>query len=180
MTPKQPIKRTPPRFGAAHRRVRRRKWHRVLFTAAVAALLVQLQGCDRPPRYVYILQAPQTVELLASASASNVKAGARFVLHARRTVQGAWQRIESKDLQPDQCWMAVIPPTSEPEVADNLHWRVEPSAAVSFNTDFRPNRTREVSIASPGTYTFTASYGPWCEAGRSVTAPAVTVTVEPP
>ena len=118
--------------------------------------------------------------LAASASVGTAKAGVPFVLHASRTTHGIWNRIESKDLQPDQCWMAVIPPTSEPEVADNVLWRAEPSAGVRFNTDFRSNRTREVTVTNPGIYTFAASSGPWCEPGRTVTAPLVTIIVEPP
>jgi hypothetical protein len=129
---------------------------------------------------VYVLDAPQSVELTASASANNVKAGVPFVLHATRRTQGLWTRIESKNLKPDQCWMALIPPTREPEVADNVRWHASPSPGVKFNTDIRPNRTREVTVASPGMYTFTASYEPWCEPGRTVTATPVTVVVVAP
>jgi hypothetical protein len=152
----------------------------LLSTAVAGALFILLQGCDGPPPYVYVLEAPQSVALAASASVSTAKAGAPFVLHASRTTHGIWNRIESKNLQPDQCWMAAIPPTSEPEVADNVLWRAEPSAGVRFNTDFRSNRTREVTVSIPGIYTFAASSGPWCEPGRTVAAPLVTVIVEPP
>jgi hypothetical protein len=140
-------------------------------------LLTQLPGCERPPPFVYVLQAPQSIELATSASASAVNVGGSLVLHARRTTSGVWKRIESKTLQSDQCWMAVVPPTNEPEVADNLLWRVEPSTGVTFNTNLRANRTREVTIDQPGTYTFSATTGAWCEAGRTVAAQSFTVVV---
>ncbi|MGE0313388.1 MAG: hypothetical protein AB7P21_17395 [Lautropia sp.] len=149
-----------------------------LWLACGAAILLQLLGCERPPPYVYVLQAPQSIDLEASASVDAVKADVPFLLHTRRQTRGVWKRIPSKELKPDQCWMAAVPPESEPEVADNMLWRVEPASGVRFNTDFRPNRTREVRIANPGTYTFVASYGPWCEHERTESAAPVTVIVE--
>jgi hypothetical protein len=151
---------------------------RRLFTAL--PLLMAMHGCDRPPSVVYILQAPQAVELATSASARRVKPDTPVVLHATRQTRGTWKQILSSDLAPDQCWMAAIPPTDEPEVADNVLWRVEPALGVTFNTDFRPGRTREVTMAAPGIYTFVASTGALCEPGRSVSAAAIQVTVEAP
>jgi hypothetical protein len=126
------------------------------------------------------LQAPQAVELAASASAQSVKAGVPVVLHAQRQTQGSWKRIPSRDLAPDQCWMAAVPPTKEPEVADNVLWREEPASAAKFSIDFRPDRTRSVTLSEAGLYTFTPSTSVWCELGRSVRAEPFQITVTPP
>jgi len=168
------------RVSLNSRPVRRRKLQNRVAICLVAASLLSLPGCDRTPRFVYVLQAPQSVELSASASASTVTAGTPFVLHGSRTSHGVWKRIESKDLLPDQCWIAEIPPENEPEVADNLLWRVKPADGVKFNTDFRTNRTREVTVSNPGTYTFVSSSGPWCERGRTITAAPFTVNAFKP
>ena len=156
-------------------------WQGGLRVVATLSLLAVLQGCDDgPPRLVYVLQAPQSVELTASASNIRVKSGTPFVLHATRKTQGDWKQIPSRDLASDQCWMAAVPKAEEPEVADNVLWRVEPALGVQFNADFRPNRTREVTVVHPGTYTFRASNGVWCEPGRTVSAAPFQVTVDAP
>jgi len=146
------------------------------------ALMAQalLAACDRPPASVYVLEAPQSIELAASASAQTVKMGMPVVLHARRKTQGVWKRIPSKELKPEQCWIAAPPPTEELEVADNVRWRAEPAGAARFNIDFRSDRTREVNFAAPGVYTFVSSTGAWCEPSRQQSAAPVRVTVEPP
>ncbi len=139
-----------------------------------------LAGCERPPAYVYVLEASQSVQLAASASVQAVKMGTPFVLHARRTTQGVWKRIPAKDLRPEQCWMAKTPPTEEPEVADNIFWTVEPAGAAELNIDFRADRTRELTLAKAGVYTIMASTGAWCEPGRLVRAVPIRLTVERP
>jgi hypothetical protein len=150
---------------------------RSILTVTVIALLA---GCERPPAYVYVLEAPQSVELAASASVQTVNMGTPVVLHARRTTQGVWKRIPAKDLRPEQCWMAATPPTEEPEAADNVKWTVEPASAAKLNIDFRADRTRELTLAEEGVYTIMASTGAWCEPGRLVRAAPIRLTVERP
>lgn len=138
--------------------------------------VVVLQGCDRTPEFVFILEAPQAVELAVSASARSIAVGEPVVLYAERKTKGSWRRIHSRELKPDQCWMAVIPPEQEAAVSDNLRWDVEPGGAAAFNTDFRPDHTRTVVLSKPGVFTFTPSTSVWCEP-RSVTGPPVQVEV---
>lgn len=78
---------------------------------------------------------------------------------------------------PGQCWMAALPPEQEAEVADNLHWVVEPEGAAKFNIDFRPDHTRTVALSREGIFTLTPSTAVWCEPGRSVAASPVRVEV---
>jgi hypothetical protein len=71
--------------------------------------------------------------------------------------------------------MAALPPEEEAEVADNLHWVVEPPGAATFNTDFRPDHTRAVALSKEGVFSFTPSTSVWCEPGRIVSAPSLQV-----
>ena len=140
---------------------------------------VLLTDCERSlPEYVYVLEASQSIELEAFAAAATVKQGVPVVLHARRETRGVWRRIPSRDLKPEQCWMGAIPPMEEPEVADNVLWRVKPSSSVKFNIDFRADHTRTATLAEPCVYTFVASTGAWCEPGRQMSAPAFRVIVK--
>lgn len=148
----------------------------------IACLLIvafTLPGCDQKPAFIFVLETSQVVELEASASARQVSPGESFVLNAQRKTSGNWRRIASHELMPGQCWMAALPPEREKEVADNLHWVVEPQGAATFNIDFRPDHTRAVSISKEGVFTFTPSTAVWCEPGRSVSAPPIRIEVTP-
>jgi len=158
--------------------VRRRKLHRQSTPRFSVAFLAFLSGCEGPPTDVFVLQAPQSVELAASASAQVAKVGEPLVLRATRRTRGTWTLIKSRDLAPGQCWTAAIPPLDEHEVADNVHWIATPASAAKFNTDFRPNRTREVTFSEPGNYTLSPSTGAWCEPGRVVLAEPIHLVVE--
>ncbi len=144
--------------------------------AWVLALLLT-SSCDREPAFVYVLEAPQTVSLSASTSATTVAAGEPIVLHAARRTTGTSKRIAMKDRRPDQCWMSQPPPESEDEVADNLRWEATPATAAQFNTDFRADHTRSVTFASPGTVTLASSSSVWCEPGRSVNGSLLQIEV---
>lgn len=150
--------------------LRRRKLHSSFAATGCLLAVVLLQGCDRTPEFVFVLEAPQTVELAASASARSIAVGEPVVLYAERRTKGSWTRIPSKELKPDQCWMAALPPEQEAAVADNLHWIAEPAGAAMFNTGFRPDRTRTVVLSKPGAVKLTPSTSVWCEPGRSVPA----------
>lgn len=143
--------------------------------ASLVCLAVTLQSCDRMPEFVFVREAPQAVTLTASASARQIRVGDAVVLHVERRTTGVWRRMASKDLQADQCWMAAVPPEHEPEVADNVHWIVDPPGAATFNTGFRSDHTRTVVLSGEGRFALSARTTLWCEPGRSVTAPPVVV-----
>ena len=153
--------------------------HATIHIAAILcalALGASLSGCDQKPAFVFVLEAPQSIDVVASASARAVGVGEVIVLTAQRTTRGTWKRIASRDLKPDQCWMAALPPEHEAAVADNLHWVVDPQGAATFNTDFRPDHARTVVLSKEGVFTFTASTAVWCEP-RAVSAPPFHVEV---
>lgn len=157
---------------------RRHKLHRSLSRITVGLLIaVGLSACEQKPAFVFVLEAPQRVELVASASSGKVRVGQAVVLTAQRRTRGTWKRIAWRELKEDQCWMAAIPPERETEVADNLHWVVEPQGAATFNTDSRPDRTREVALSREGVFSFRSSTAVWCEPGRSVYAPSIRIEV---
>ena len=134
-------------------------------------------GCDTEPLFVYVLEAPQAVELAISTSADKVRVDQPFVLKAERRTRGRWKRIAMRQRSPESCYMRRVPPEFEPEVADNLRWHVSPEGAARFNIDNRPDHTRLVVISRPGQYTLTASTSVWCERNRSVMAPAIQIEV---
>ncbi len=84
-----------------------------------------------------------------------------LTLHARRT-SGPWQEVPRTDLLRPGCWWAVPPDRVEPEVADNVTWRVRPDSVAAFNIGFRPDRTREVRFPTPGVYDLTAQSAVSC------------------
>jgi len=147
--------------------------------AFLMVLLSALTGCDQMPEFVFILEFPQTVVLTTTASPLRVHIGDKVVLSAQRVTKGIWKRIPSKLLTPEQCWMAAIPPERESEVADNLHWVVNQSDSAKYNTDFRPDHTRAVTMSAAGMFSFSASTSIWCEPGRTITAPPLRVEVVP-
>ncbi len=145
--------------------------------ARTATLLAALTtGCSREPALVYVLQAPQTLSLAASATPTSVSLNEAVTLSAQRQTVGSWKQIPRAQLAADQCWMARPPPDAEKEGADNLQWAVQPEGSARFNTDFRANHTRQVSFSQTGTFMLTPSSAVWCER-RSVTAAAVRVVV---
>ena len=74
-------------------------------------------------------------------------------------------------------WWRSQPPAFEEEVAGNLRWIVEPTGAARFNTDFRPDLTREVRFSKPGTYTLSATSNIYGK--EPVSSKRVTITVVP-
>ena len=161
--------------GAADSNVSRRKLNPA-FTLPVYQLAeALLQSCDRMPEFVFVLNVPQTVRLAASASTLSAPVGEPVVLYAERKTEGSWTRIPSKELKPDQCWVAALPPEREAAVADNLHWLVEPQGAAVFNIDVRSDHTRTVVLSKSGAFTLTPSTSVWCEPGRSVSASALRI-----
>lgn len=146
------------------------------FVFALALVIASALGCTEEPEFVYVLEAPQSVSLVAYASAARVFAGEPIVLHVQRRTSGVWKRIPMKSRAPDQCWMRRPPPESENEVADNVRWTVNPEGIARFNIDFRSDHTRQVWFSQAGKFTLTPSTAVWCER-RSIAGPAVEIEV---
>ena len=127
---------------------------------------------------MYVLEAPQKVELAASASSSRINAGDTAVLHVQRWTAGVWKRIRMRELSPGRCWMRRPPPKFEAEVADNVNWQVAPTTSARFSA-FRPDHTRLVLLPDTGVFTLTASTSVWCEPGRSVAEQSLKIQVTP-
>lgn len=128
----------------------------------VAFLLVA--SCSREPSEVYI-PAPDFTQALSIATAQGPRAGIRvgepLRLHAARRT-GPWIRVARASLPENACWLAVSPPDFEREVAATVRWHVEPPHQATFNGGLRPDGTREVVFAAPGTYRLTAVSASWC------------------
>jgi hypothetical protein len=126
---------------------------------AVAATLLACQG---EPRLVYVPSSEPQVELLVSASATEVSVGEPVILHAERRSRGEWKQVEKSSLSSDQCWRGSPPPAFEREVADNLRWEALPAGGALFNVVYREDRTRELVFLKAGTFTLESSSAIWC------------------
>lgn len=82
---------------------------------------------------------------------ATVRPGQPLVLHAERRT-GPWMSVTVKPVGSDACWRRSMPPSLEPEVAGSVRWSTEPPDVAVFNTDFRPDLSREVRFAVPGVY----------------------------
>jgi hypothetical protein len=141
----------------------------------LALLLVAAAACQDEPRLVYVPVSPPQVELLVSASATEVAANVPVVLRAERRYRGEWRQVERASLRDGQCWLGRPPPEREPEVADNLRWLASPDGSARFNVVYRTDRTREVVFEKPGSYVLQATSVVYC--GDDVTARPMTISV---
>ena len=123
--------------------------------------VVMFWGCvDNPPAYVFVPGENAKQTLTVSASHQQVAVGDPLVLHATRHTEG-FVKVRYKSLSSDTNWRRQEPPAYEAEVADNLHWFVNPSGDAQFNTDMRKDHTREVRFFKPGNYILKASSAAW-------------------
>lgn len=143
----------------------------------VPAALALVAGCEQRGPFVYVLEAPQTIELKATASASKVQLGDKVVLHVERQTTGKWQRVSRSDLKPGQCWVYRPPASVEAEVAQNLQWTVEPEGAVEFHTEYQMDQSRPATMSTKGTIKLTPVSKVTCEEGRMVEGAAVEIEV---
>jgi len=148
---------------------------RLLSLCMIAAL--SLAGCKQRSAQVYVLEEPQLVALTSSASELKVQRGATVVLRVERRTTGKWKRIPLSEVRSGQCWVYQPPAQSEPEVADSVHWKVEPENAVSFNQDFRLDHTKIATMRVNGTITLTPTSLAKCESERAVEGPAIRIEV---
>ena len=126
---------------------------------------------------VYVLEGPQEVKLVSSASATQVKRGETVVLHLERRITGNWKQIPRNQLTAGQCWLYTPPPQLEEEVADNVEWVVEPEGAVRFNGELRLDHTRIATMLARGRISLTPFTPVRCEKDRVEQGPAVHVEV---
>lgn len=135
-----------------------------------------LAGCDAEPVTVYVPAEPLHVTVRISVSGTKAVVGEELTLHAERLYAGAWKEVKRSSLPEDACWMRRPPPEKEDEVADNIRWIAEPEGSAKFNLGLRPDHTRTVVFAAPGTYRIRASSAVWC--GPSVAAVPEALVVE--
>lgn len=145
--------------------------------ALLPTVLFCVSACQGEPRLVYVPTSPVEVELLVSASATEVTVGAPVVLSAERYYRAQWRQIERTSLRDGQCWVGRPPPDREPEVADNLDWKSSPNEPARFNTAYRQDRTREVVFSKAGTYVLSATSVVYCGSSDRVRAKPITITV---
>lgn len=140
-------------------------------------LLAAAAGCEQRQPLVYVLESPQSITLTASASPSRVQKGETVALHVERRTRASWKQIPRDELQPGQCWVYRPPPESEPEVADDVQWRVAPENAVRFHTEYRMDHTRLATMMVKGTIELTPFSEVQCEPDRAVEGPSLQIEV---
>ena len=145
-------------------------------SAILSISCIASTGCDHEPSLVYVPVKPPEVIVDASVSAVDAVVGEALTLHARRFYRGEWEQVKRKSLSEGACWMRRPPPESEDEVADNIHWTVDPGEQAKFNLNLRRDHTRTVTFSAPGQYRISGSSSVWC--GSPVSVEPGTILVE--
>jgi len=144
----------------------------------IAALLLILLACTPEPPSEVFVPGPGFVQTLRitteQGDTARVRVDEPLVLHGQRS-SGPWVRVEYASLAPDACWLVAPPDATEPEVAGNLRWLVEPEGDAKFNLGLRGDMTRDVAFRRPGVYRLSARSGAWCDGTESETVLTVTV-----
>lgn len=141
------------------------------------AVLAVVAGCEQRGPFVYVLDGQQSVVLKATAVPAKVQQGETVVLHVERQTTGNWQRVSRGDLKPGQCWVYRPPVQSEPEVAQNVQWVVEPEGAVQFHTEYQMDQSRVATMMTKGAIKLTPVGKVQCEEGRTVEGAPVEIEV---
>jgi len=144
----------------------------------VPAVLAFVAGCEQRGPMVYVLEAPQEVQLTATASTPKVKQGETVVLHVEQRATGQWKQIPRNELTPGQCWVYRPPVEVESEVAHNVQWEVIPEGAVEFHSEYQLDKSRVATMKAPGKITLTPIGKVQCEEGRAVYGTPVEIEVE--
>lgn len=152
-------------------RVRLQRARRRTLFAFILATALNLAGCDREPSVVYISEDPPRVSVEVSASANNVLVGQEVFLYATRYNKGNWKKVNHKSLPEGSCWLSRPPQNREAQVADNIHWTVDPAGSARFNTEYRADHSRVVIFSQPGRYWIRGSSAVRC-GDPQVTVPA--------
>jgi hypothetical protein len=143
---------------------------------SLALVMALAAGCAQPPDRVFVPGSSFThvVEVrTAQGAEAEVKVGEWLTLHARRQT-GPWTETDRTSLGPNGCWVGGTPPTQEPEVADNLHWRTDPTGG-ELNLGINPDHVRQVRFSAPGRYVMRATSTTWCSANAESNALVIVV-----
>ncbi len=143
---------------------------------AMGVLCSFLVGCKPRESFVYVLEEPQLVELIPSASERSVEQGASIVLSVQRRTTGKWKQVPLSQAR-GQCWVYRPPAQYEPEVAHSLQWVVEPEGSVEFSREYRFDQARVATMPIKGTITLTPVTELTCEPDRKVEGPSLTIEV---
>ena len=146
--------------------------------AFMPVISVVLISCDREPSVVYVPRTPPDVIVEVSVSEVEAAVGDRLTLHARRFYRGEWEQVKRKSLPEGACWLRRPPQERENEVADNIHWTVDPNGQAQFNLTFRSDHTRTVTFSAPGRYRISGSSSVWCGSPVSVEPAELVVEIK--
>ena len=149
---------------------------RALVALCGFAWLLSAAGCEQKAKLVYVPEGPQTLTLISSASTSSVQQGQTVVLSVERKLSGNWKQVPLTEVR-GQCWLHRPPPSSEPQVADNVQWAADPENSVTFNTEYRFDHTRIATMNMKGTVTLTPASTVPCEPDRLVQGPSIQIEV---
>jgi hypothetical protein len=147
------------------------------FPLLSAPLALAFVACGQGGSQVYVLEEPQSVTLIASASATSVKQGDPVVLRVERRTSGKWKLVPLSEVRAGQCWVHRPPASAESEVADSVQWEVSPEEAVAFNAEYRLDHTKIATMNVKGTITLKPLSAVKCEADRVVEGPAIQIEV---
>jgi hypothetical protein len=154
-----------------------RQTMRTTFAAiGLPVLCVLAAGCEPRETMVYIVDGPQTVELIPTASETSVEQGASVVLSVQRRTTGNWRQVPLSQAR-GRCWVYRPPAEYEPEVAHSLQWIVDPEGSVDFSREYRFDQARTATMLVKGTITLTPVSEVTCEPDRKVEGPPLTIEV---
>ena len=145
--------------------------------SVLAAAILTVAGCGKTGKMVYVLEAPQDVTLVPSASATQVKRGETVVLSLERRIEGKWKQVPLESVGSGQCWVYRPPASVEPQAADSVEWEVTPENSVAFNQEYRMDHTKLATMQRAGTITLKPRTAVKCEPDRVVEGPSIQIEV---
>lgn len=143
----------------------------------MVAMLGALAGCEKASKVVYVLEGPQDVTLVPSASATQVRRGETVVLSLERRIEAKWKQVSLESVGPGQCWVYRPPASVETQAADSVEWEVSPEGAVAFNPDYRMDHTKLATMQRAGTINLRPRTAVKCEPDRVVEGPVLQIEV---
>jgi hypothetical protein len=149
-----------------------------LRTLLITTALIAVSSCSKQgSKMVYVLEEPQQVTLIASASPEKLGRGEQVTLHAERRSVGKWKQIPMDQVTQGQCWVYQIPDAVEPEVADSVEWDVHPDGSVLFRPEYRLDHKRIITTDRMGRITLTPRTTVKCETDRIVEGQPIQIQV---
>ena len=124
---------------------------------ALASVVLAAWSCSEKPSVAYVPgpSFSQSVQITtAQGDQPRIAVGEALVLHASRR-SGPWVAVAAQSLTAGACSVPSPPPATESEVAGNVRWMTDTTAA-HFNVDYRDDLTRTVRFTRPGTFTLVA------------------------